>query len=107
VQNGEYWRLLTPGNYEVLAAKNGYEPQAQEVTVKTVSGDKEATRLDFNLNPLEDAFDSQMMSSNDYYGYKSTPDNMDLNNPEVLRLIHFLQRAGAQNNDNDGAAANP
>jgi carboxypeptidase E len=105
VQNGEYWRLLTPGNYEVLAEKNGYEPQAQEVTVKTESGDKEATRLDFSLNPLEDVFDSQMMSNNDYYGYKSTPDNIDLNNPEVLRLIHFLQRAGAQNND--GVAANP
>jgi hypothetical protein len=105
VKNGEYWRLLTPGNYEVLAAKDGYEPQAQAVTVKTASGDEEATRLDFNLNPLEDMFDSQTMSFNDYNGYKSTSDNIDLNNPEVLRLIHFLQRAGAQNND--GMAANP
>lgn len=96
---------MTPGKYEVLAAKNGYEPQAQEVTVRNDSPNGEAIRLDFNLKQIEDVFDPQMMSSKDYYGYKSNPDNIDLNNPEVLRLIHFLQRAGAQNNG--GEAQNP
>jgi len=41
----------------------------------------------------------QPMSSNEYFGYKPLSDNVDLNNPEVLRLINFLQRGGAQNND--------
>jgi len=97
VKNGEYWRLLTSGTYEVLAAKDGYEPDAKTVVVRN---DKpEAMRVDFNLKPAEEVLDPQVMASNDYFGYKSIPDNIDLNNPEVLRLINFLQRAGAQNND--------
>ncbi|CAG2116352.1 unnamed protein product [Medioppia subpectinata] len=102
VKNGEYWRLLTPGTYEVLAVKDGYEPDAKAVIVKNSA--PEAVRLDLNLKPIDDTFDPQVMASNDYFGYKSIPDNIDLNNPEVLRLINFLQRAGAQNNDR--AAAN-
>lgn len=102
VKSGEFWRLLTPGKYEVLAVKNGYEPEVKEVIVNSQYPNGEALRIDFNLKPFEDLFDPQM-SSNDYYGYKSTPDNIDLNNPEVLRLIHFLQRA----QNNNGVAANP
>jgi len=101
VKNGEYWRLLTPGSYEVLAAKDGYEPDAKAFVVKNDT--PEAIRLDFNLKPIEDVLDPQVMASNDYFGYRSVPDNIDLNNPEVLRLINFLQRAGAQN---DRANAN-
>lgn len=95
VKNGEYWRLLTPGTYEVLAAKEGFEPDAHTVVV--TNADSEAVRTDFNLRPVDNLLDAQVMPSNDYFGYKSIPDNIDLNNPEVLRLINFLQRVGAQN----------
>lgn len=95
VNNGEYWRLLTPGTYEVLAAKDGFEPDAHTVTVANT--DSKAVRVDFNLRPVETLLDGQVVPSNDYFGYKSIPDNIDLNNPEVLRLINFLQRVGGQN----------
>jgi len=94
--NGEYWRLLTPGRYEVAATKSGYEPSSQTVTVTNPKGG-EALRVDFKLKPLDDAFDPQLLSS-DYYGSKSINDNIDLNNPEVLRLMNFLQRQGIPNN---------
>ena len=97
VKNGEYWRLLTPGTYEVLAVKEGFEPDAHTVIV--TNDRPEAVRLDFNLKPIDDMLDPSVMPLNDYFGYKSIPDNIDLNNPEVLRLINFLQRAGAQNNE--------
>ena len=101
MKNGEYWRLLTPGTYEVLAVKDGFEPDAQTVVVENNS--PEAIRLDLNLKPIQEVFDPSVMPSNDYFGYKSIPENIDLKNPEVLRLINFLQRAGDQNNR---AAAN-
>lgn len=97
VFGGQYWRLLTPGEYQVTAVKSGYEPQTQKVVVKNPA-QEEALRLDFKLKPVQ-VLDPQLMSSDDYYGYKPLPDHVNLNNPEVLRLIHFLQRAGAQNND--------
>jgi len=97
VKNGEYWRLLTPGTYEVLAVKEGFQPDAHTVTIK--NDRPEALRLDFNLVAIDDSLDASVLPSNDYLGYKSIPDNIDLNNPEVLRLINFLQRAGAQNNE--------
>lgn len=44
-QNGDYWRLLTPGSYMITASAKGYQPQTQAVTVKNGL----ATTLDFML----------------------------------------------------------
>ena len=30
---GDYWRLLTPGEYEVIAMADGYEPLAKLIEV--------------------------------------------------------------------------
>merc|ERR1719412_537891 len=48
---GDYWRLLTDGEYEIIVQAEGYEPQAKLVQVS--NGHKEATRLDFDLVEAE------------------------------------------------------
>jgi hypothetical protein len=41
VQDGDYFRLLTPGEYEVTVYAEGYEPQSKLVEVSE-SGHQEA-----------------------------------------------------------------
>ncbi len=35
VHDGDYWRLLTPGEYEVTVGAVGFEPQSKLVEVRT------------------------------------------------------------------------
>jgi len=51
--NGDYWRLLTPGKYQVVVHANGYEPDMKEVSV-TAKDREEAKRVDFNLLPKDE-----------------------------------------------------
>lgn len=50
VAGGEYWRLLTPGKYQLTAVKNGFIPESHEVVV-TNKPNTEAIRQDFELKP--------------------------------------------------------
>merc|ERR1712004_505704 len=49
VHDGDYWRLLTPGEYEVIAIADGYEPQAQLIEVNENEGHQPAPVLNFEL----------------------------------------------------------
>jgi len=62
---GDYWRLLTDGEYELIVEAEGYEPMAKLVQVS--NGHKEATRVDFDLvaDDKEDAEDDDWMMYND------------------------------------------
>lgn len=51
VNEGDYYRLLTPGQYKVVAYHEDYYPQSTEVTVHP-TGHSEAQRIDFRLHPL-------------------------------------------------------
>merc|ERR1711997_381112 len=50
VHDGDYWRLLTPGEYEVTASSDGYEPSTKLVEVNMNHEEhKEAPILKFQL----------------------------------------------------------
>ena len=49
VHDGDYWRLLTPGEYEVIAVADGYEPEAKLIEV-TENGHDLAPVLNFELS---------------------------------------------------------
>lgn len=51
VHDGDYYRLLTPGEYEVFVSHEGYSPEKHYVTV-TEHPHEEAQRVDFALRPL-------------------------------------------------------
>lgn len=60
VHDGEYWRLLVPGEYEVTAAAEGHLPLTHSVTIVN-KPHTEALRRDFDLSPiLDDAFIQQL-----------------------------------------------
>merc|ERR1711976_395698 len=50
VHDGDYWRLLTPGEYEVIVEAEGYEPKAKIVQVYDNEGlHREADVIEFDL----------------------------------------------------------
>ncbi|XP_063864422.1 LOW QUALITY PROTEIN: carboxypeptidase E-like [Scylla paramamosain] len=51
--NGEYWRLLVPGAYEVTAEAEGHLPLTHVATI-TNTPRREAFRRDFDLSPILD-----------------------------------------------------
>ena len=53
VHDGDYWRLLTPGEYEVTVVAEGYEPETKLVEVDD-NGHDEAPVLNFELAPATD-----------------------------------------------------
>ena len=66
-RNGDYWRLLTPGKYEIIASADGFLPQAHTVHV-TNPHHAEATRRDFFLSEIleeeQKRFDSTINNNN-------------------------------------------
>ncbi|KAK6035712.1 hypothetical protein COOONC_26783, partial [Cooperia oncophora] len=48
---GDYYRILPPGDYEVIVTADGYEPAARNVTVTNKVRDS-AMVVDFALKPL-------------------------------------------------------
>ncbi|KAH9360497.1 hypothetical protein HPB48_008296 [Haemaphysalis longicornis] len=50
-ENGEYWRLLIPGTYDVRVYRDGYLPEKKRVVVEERPR-KEAQRVDFHLKPV-------------------------------------------------------
>ncbi|XP_044262132.1 carboxypeptidase E-like [Tribolium madens] len=51
VHDGDYFRLLTPGQYKITAYKDGYLPHSRLVTVTNIPHSP-AQRVDFGLKPI-------------------------------------------------------
>eukprot|EP00092_Neocalanus_flemingeri_P035502 GFUD01038635.1.p1 GENE.GFUD01038635.1~~GFUD01038635.1.p1 ORF type:complete len:478 (+),score=118.25 GFUD01038635.1:214-1647(+) len=64
-RGGDYWRLLNPGEYEIIVQAKGYEPQAKLVEV---SNEKHtpALRLDFDLTVATEEPDNNFVDYNTY-----------------------------------------
>jgi len=52
VHDGDYWRLLTPGEYEITAYKDGFEPETKLFEVAT-DEHSDAPILNFELVPSD------------------------------------------------------
>lgn len=86
VASGEYWRLLTPGQYEISVTKDGYEPSTKLIKVVN-EPHKEAQRVDFILTPSSDEFALETMASQFPYG-------IDRNDPQMLKYLPYIQPNG-------------
>ncbi|XP_059098087.1 carboxypeptidase E-like [Tigriopus californicus] len=88
VHNGDYWRLLTPGEYEITVEAPGYAPQSKLVEVDR-HVHEEAPILNFELFPLP--------ATPDYLPYDVSPlmDESDMANmnynymEEAPRMDYF------------------
>ena len=49
-KDGDYWRLLVPGSYEVTATANGYQPQTHLVELHVSAGKV----VNFTLKPSQE-----------------------------------------------------
>lgn len=56
VHDGDYWRLLTPGEYEITVSAEGFLPQSKLIEVDEPRKD-EAPVLNFELFPEDLALD--------------------------------------------------
>jgi hypothetical protein len=97
VHDGDYWRLLTPGEYEVIAVADGYEPLTKLVEVNE-NGHRTAPLLHFELRKagaVEEEeeeeeneiprFDFNKHEQNSQYYPGSEDDQMSLN--EVINYF--------------------
>merc|ERR1711981_968863 len=57
---GDYWRLLTDGEYEIIVQAEGYDSQAKLVQISN-EDHGEATRLDFDLTPHTELPEEDLM----------------------------------------------
>ena len=82
VADGEYWRLLTPGQYEITFVKESYEPSTKLIKVVN-EPHKEAHRVDFQLTPSSDEALHSLMSLGNYR-----------NDPQMIKYLTYLQANG-------------
>jgi len=103
---GDYWRLLTPGKFEVVVQADGYEPMSKAIDVANPL-QTEAVRLDFALQPTaeqqqaETSADSNDQSSEDgasdaeLQSYLTEEDLEKMPTDQLQRILQELQGQAA------------
>ncbi|RWS22845.1 carboxypeptidase E-like protein, partial [Leptotrombidium deliense] len=81
-KTGEFWRLLTPGVYEITVVKDGYEPLIRTHTV-TDNSKSEATRLKLKLQPI---------ASSEYKRADMIPQLVEPRKPQLYKFFNYLRR---------------
>jgi len=72
-RGGDYWRLITPGEYQIIVQAKGFEPQAKLVSVTDPSHNP-APVLDFELQPVAQP---EPEPQQDFYQDLASPQNME------------------------------
>lgn len=57
-KTGDYFRLLTPGTYDVFVSAEGYQPTSKKVTVDNAERSS-AKIVNFELTPIENYISSE------------------------------------------------
>ncbi|XP_055923216.1 carboxypeptidase D [Eupeodes corollae] len=96
-KRGEYWRLLTPGTYNVQALAFGYE--ASPIHKVEIPNKDEPIRLDFNLKPSDslndDSFRKVKVERSDEIssGFSATTKFVHHNYTQMEKFIRNLSKA--------------
>lgn len=85
-QDGDYWRLLAPGNYIIKAKYMGYSSEEKNITVLKNKGIQVNFTIDFKINSWSEKND---------YGIEENIENKYLSNDE----LHSAMRTIAMDNE--------
>ncbi|KAE9556578.1 hypothetical protein FO519_000272 [Halicephalobus sp. NKZ332] len=86
---GDYFRLLTPGSYEIAVEADGFETSIKAVNV-TEHPHSEAQILNFQLNPLEVPAVPELSSLNAEPQLLEEPENEQLDSVRAAELEELL-----------------
>ena len=89
--DGDYWRLLLPGEYEIRAYKKGYEPLNHKV--KVVDGPPTILNFTLKRSEVEEASGRGIDQQSNLLNQKPASNPTETNNQELLqpKLQNLLQ----------------
>eukprot|EP00112_Aurelia_sp_Birch-Aquarium-sp1_P005530 Seg163.2 transcript_id=Seg163.2/GoldUCD/mRNA.D3Y31 product="Carboxypeptidase D" protein_id=Seg163.2/GoldUCD/D3Y31 len=89
--DGDYWRILLPGDYEIRAYKKGYEPMSHKV--KVVDGPPTVLNFTLKRSEVEEASGRGILQQVDLLSQKPASNPSETNNQALLqpKLQSLLQ----------------
>ena len=89
--DGDYWRLLLPGEYEIRAFKKGFEPMNHKV--KVVDGPPTILNFTLKRSDVEEASGRGLDQQSNLLNQKPASNPSETNNPQLLqpKLQNLLQ----------------
>lgn len=104
-RDGDFWRLLVPGSYDVTVSAKGFE---QETKSCTVLSDK-AAKLEFTLKKMrmreprhqvqQDMWPRERILNNDEYGHEQEKDPNQQRDPSQYRIPNMKRGFNDEQSD--------